>query len=70
MLGLRKMVTTVTAVLVVEHATLMRDSHLVSFYSGSTKTQIGFILVKHRGRRLSTNAKVVPYETITTSTVR
>ncbi|VDO92032.1 unnamed protein product [Heligmosomoides polygyrus] len=43
-----------------------RDSHLVSFYSGNTKTQIDFILVKHRDRRLVTDAKVVPYETVAT----
>ncbi|VDO29701.1 unnamed protein product [Heligmosomoides polygyrus] len=29
-----------------------RDSHFASFYSGHTKTQIGFILVKHRDRGL------------------
>ncbi|VDP12487.1 unnamed protein product [Heligmosomoides polygyrus] len=43
-----------------------RDSHLVSFYSGNTNTQIDFILVRHRDRRLVTDAKVVPYETLAT----
>ncbi|VDP43964.1 unnamed protein product [Heligmosomoides polygyrus] len=43
-----------------------RDSHLVSFYGGSTKTQIDFIRVKHRDRKLLTDAKVVPYETVAT----
>ncbi|VDP13176.1 unnamed protein product [Heligmosomoides polygyrus] len=91
-LGLRKMVTAVVAISVMEHVTLMvsefadshsliadshsltiantmfrkRGSHLVSFYSGNTKTQIDFILVKHRDRTLVTDAKVVPYETVAT----
>ncbi|VDO84993.1 unnamed protein product [Heligmosomoides polygyrus] len=33
---------------------------------GNTKTQIDFILVKHRDRGLVTDAKVVPYETVAT----
>ncbi|VDP13440.1 unnamed protein product [Heligmosomoides polygyrus] len=41
-----------------------RDSHLISYYSGGTKTQIDFILVKDRDRGLVTDAKIVPYETI------
>uniref|UniRef100_A0A183G1U7 Endo/exonuclease/phosphatase domain-containing protein n=1 Tax=Heligmosomoides polygyrus TaxID=6339 RepID=A0A183G1U7_HELPZ len=43
-------------------ASRKRDAHLVSFYSGSTKTQIDFILVKHRDREV-TDAKEVPYDT-------
>ncbi|VDO99442.1 unnamed protein product [Heligmosomoides polygyrus] len=34
------------------------------FYSGSTRTQIDFVLVKDRDRSLVTDAKVVPYETV------
>ncbi|VDP29299.1 unnamed protein product [Heligmosomoides polygyrus] len=41
-----------------------RDSHLISFYSGNTRTQIDFVLVKDRDRSLVTDAKVVPYETV------
>ncbi|VDO81141.1 unnamed protein product [Heligmosomoides polygyrus] len=41
-----------------------RDSHLISYYSESTKTQIYFVLVKDRDRSLVTDAKVVPYETV------
>ncbi|VDO62277.1 unnamed protein product [Heligmosomoides polygyrus] len=84
-LGLRKMVTAVMAVSVMEHVTLLVSEFLmsmetriispsrtqcfeseISFYSGNTKTQIDFILVKHRDRRLVTDAKVVPYETVAT----
>ncbi|VDO81667.1 unnamed protein product [Heligmosomoides polygyrus] len=43
------------------------DSHFISFYSGSTRTQIDFVLVKDRDRNLVTDAKVVPYRP-TTST--
>ncbi|VDP28021.1 unnamed protein product [Heligmosomoides polygyrus] len=43
-----------------------RDSHPVSFYSGSTKTHIDFILLKHRDRKLVTDAKVVLYKTVAT----
>ncbi|KAL6728322.1 hypothetical protein Aduo_010103 [Ancylostoma duodenale] len=43
-----------------------RSSHLVSFYSGNMKTQIDFVLVRHRDRKLVTDAKVVPYETVAT----
>ncbi|VDP02272.1 unnamed protein product [Heligmosomoides polygyrus] len=41
-----------------------RDSHLISFYSGNTKTQVDFVLVKNRDRSLVTDAKIVPYETV------
>ncbi|VDP53773.1 unnamed protein product [Heligmosomoides polygyrus] len=41
-----------------------RDSHIISFYSGNTRTQIDFVLMKGRDRRLVTDAKVVPYETV------
>ncbi|VDO84939.1 unnamed protein product [Heligmosomoides polygyrus] len=34
-----------------------RDSHLVSYYSGSTKTQIDIVLVRDRDRSLVTDAK-------------
>ncbi|KAL6729362.1 hypothetical protein Aduo_000423 [Ancylostoma duodenale] len=42
-----------------------RPSHLVSFYSGSNKTQIDYVLVRYRDQKLVTDAKVVPYETVT-----
>ncbi|VDO63408.1 unnamed protein product [Heligmosomoides polygyrus] len=41
-----------------------RDSHLISYYSGSSKYQIDFVLVKDRDRSLVTDAKIVPYETV------
>ncbi|VDP51690.1 unnamed protein product [Heligmosomoides polygyrus] len=41
-----------------------RDSLFISFYSGSTRTQIDFVLVKDRDRKLVTDAKVVLYETV------
>ncbi|EYC40571.1 hypothetical protein Y032_0606g582 [Ancylostoma ceylanicum] len=41
-----------------------RPSHLVYFYSGNAKTQIDFVLVRHRDQKLVTDAKVVPYETV------
>ncbi|VDO85965.1 unnamed protein product [Heligmosomoides polygyrus] len=41
-----------------------RDSHLTSYYSGSSKSQIDFVLVKHHDRSLVTDAKIVPYETV------
>ncbi|VDO82322.1 unnamed protein product [Heligmosomoides polygyrus] len=41
-----------------------RDSHLISFYSGSTRTWIDFVLVKDRDLSLVTDAKVMPYETV------
>ncbi|VDO99439.1 unnamed protein product [Heligmosomoides polygyrus] len=41
-----------------------RDSHLISCYSGSTKTQIDFVPVKDRDRNLVTDEKIVPYETV------
>ncbi|VDP07980.1 unnamed protein product [Heligmosomoides polygyrus] len=40
------------------------DSHLISYYSGSSKSQIDFALVKDRDRSIVTDAKAVPYETI------
>ena len=43
-----------------------RQSHLITFYSGNTKTQIDFVLIRQRDKKLVTNAKVVPYETVTT----
>ncbi|VDO18556.1 unnamed protein product [Heligmosomoides polygyrus] len=41
-----------------------RDSHLISYYSGSSKSQIDFVLVKDRDRRIVTEAKIVQYETV------
>ncbi|VDP14108.1 unnamed protein product [Heligmosomoides polygyrus] len=41
-----------------------RDSHLTSYYSGSSKSKIDFVFVKDRDRRLVTDAKVVPYEKV------
>ncbi|VDO62965.1 unnamed protein product [Heligmosomoides polygyrus] len=38
-----------------------RDSHLISYYSGSSKSQIDFVIAKDRDRSLVTDAKVVPY---------
>uniref|UniRef100_A0A7I4YN09 Reverse transcriptase domain-containing protein n=1 Tax=Haemonchus contortus TaxID=6289 RepID=A0A7I4YN09_HAECO len=43
-----------------------RDSHLITFYSGENKTQIDFVLVRHRDQGLVTDAKTVPYETVAT----
>ncbi|VDO74116.1 unnamed protein product [Heligmosomoides polygyrus] len=41
-----------------------RDTQLVSYYSGSTKTQIDFVLVRDRNRSLATDEKIVLYETV------
>ncbi|VDO19109.1 unnamed protein product [Heligmosomoides polygyrus] len=41
-----------------------RDSHLISYYSRSTKAQKDFVLVRDRERSLVTDAKIVPYETV------
>ncbi|VDO96432.1 unnamed protein product [Heligmosomoides polygyrus] len=41
-----------------------RDFHLISYYSGSSKSQINFVLVKDRDRSIVTDAKIVPYETV------
>ncbi|VDP06093.1 unnamed protein product [Heligmosomoides polygyrus] len=49
---------------IVNTAFRKRDSHLISYYSGSTKTQIDFVLVRDRDRSLVTDAKIVPYETV------
>uniref|UniRef100_A0A7I4XTQ0 Endo/exonuclease/phosphatase domain-containing protein n=1 Tax=Haemonchus contortus TaxID=6289 RepID=A0A7I4XTQ0_HAECO len=38
-----------------------RDSHLITFYSGEKRTQIDFVLVRHRNQGLVTDAKSVPY---------
>nr|CDJ93339.1 Endonuclease exonuclease phosphatase domain containing protein [Haemonchus contortus] len=43
-----------------------RDSHLITFYSGENRTQIDFVLVRHRDQGLVTDAKTVPYETVAT----
>ncbi|VDO66540.1 unnamed protein product [Heligmosomoides polygyrus] len=40
------------------------DSHLISYYSGSSKSQIDFVLVKDRDRSIVTDAKIVPYKTV------
>ncbi|VDO64283.1 unnamed protein product [Heligmosomoides polygyrus] len=47
-----------------------RNSHLISFYSGNTKTQIDFVLVRDRDRIFVTVAKIVPYEKSPHSIVR
>ncbi|VDP31670.1 unnamed protein product [Heligmosomoides polygyrus] len=39
-----------------------RESQLNSFYSGNSKAQIVFVLVRNRDQGLVTDAKVVPYE--------
>ncbi|EYB87839.1 hypothetical protein Y032_0256g356 [Ancylostoma ceylanicum] len=43
-----------------------RPSHLASFYSGNAQTQTDFVLVRHRNQKLVADAKVAPYETVTT----
>ncbi|VDO90211.1 unnamed protein product [Heligmosomoides polygyrus] len=43
-----------------------RAYHLISFYSGNTKTQIDFVLVRNRDQGLVADAKIVPYETVAT----
>uniref|UniRef100_W6NHB0 Craniofacial development protein 2-like n=1 Tax=Haemonchus contortus TaxID=6289 RepID=W6NHB0_HAECO len=43
-----------------------RDSHLITFYSGENRTQVDFVLVRHRDQGLVTDAKTVPYETVAT----
>uniref|UniRef100_A0A7I4Z469 Reverse transcriptase domain-containing protein n=1 Tax=Haemonchus contortus TaxID=6289 RepID=A0A7I4Z469_HAECO len=43
-----------------------RDSHLITFYSGENRTQIDFVLVRHRDQGLVTDAKTVPYEAVAT----
>ncbi|XGW34867.1 hypothetical protein V3C99_018706 [Haemonchus contortus] len=57
------------------HVTLMaskanrfrkRDPHLITFYSDENRTQIDFVLVRHRDQGLVTDAKTVPYEMVTT----
>ncbi|VDO29016.1 unnamed protein product [Heligmosomoides polygyrus] len=41
-----------------------RDLHIISYNSGSSKSQIDFVLVKDRDRNIVTDAKIVPYETV------
>ncbi|VDO75278.1 unnamed protein product [Heligmosomoides polygyrus] len=41
-----------------------RDSDLISYYSGSSKSQIEFVLVRDRDRSIVTDAKIVPYGTV------
>ncbi|VDO83086.1 unnamed protein product [Heligmosomoides polygyrus] len=41
-----------------------RDSYLISFYSGNTRTQIDFVLVKDRVRSIVADVRIVPHETI------
>ncbi|XGW10231.1 hypothetical protein V3C99_012037 [Haemonchus contortus] len=36
-----------------------RDSHLITFYSGENRTQIDFVLVRHRDQGLVTDAKTI-----------
>ncbi|VDL77297.1 unnamed protein product [Nippostrongylus brasiliensis] len=41
-------------------------SHLISFYSGNTRSQIDYVLVRRRDAKLVSDAKIVPYETVAT----
>ncbi|VDP26497.1 unnamed protein product [Heligmosomoides polygyrus] len=41
-----------------------RHSHLIPYYSGNSKTQIDFVLVKDRCRSIVTDAKIMQYETV------
>ncbi|VDL84135.1 unnamed protein product [Nippostrongylus brasiliensis] len=43
-----------------------RPSHLISFYSGNTRSQIDYVLVRRRDAKLASDAKIVPYETVAT----
>ncbi|EYC43087.1 hypothetical protein Y032_0504g2653 [Ancylostoma ceylanicum] len=43
-----------------------RSSYLVSLYSGNTRTQIEFVLVRRRDQNLATYAKIGPHETVAT----
>ncbi|VDL74066.1 unnamed protein product [Nippostrongylus brasiliensis] len=43
-----------------------RPSHLISFYSGNTRSQIDYVHVRRRDAKLVSDAKVVPYETVAT----
>ncbi|VDP21670.1 unnamed protein product [Heligmosomoides polygyrus] len=49
---------------IVNTAFRKRDSHVTSYYSGSTETQKDFVLVRDRDRSLATDVKIVPYETV------
>ncbi|VDP45943.1 unnamed protein product [Heligmosomoides polygyrus] len=40
------------------------DEKTAEFYSGNTKTQIVYVLVRDRDRNLVTDTKIVPYETV------
>lgn len=46
--------------------TRFRKGHFISFYSGNTKTQIDYVLVRNRDKGHATDAKVKPYETVAT----
>ncbi|VDL71731.1 unnamed protein product [Nippostrongylus brasiliensis] len=41
-----------------------RPSHLTSFYSGNSRSQIDCVLVRRRDAKFVSDAKVVPYETV------
>uniref|UniRef100_A0A0N4WEJ4 Major sperm protein n=1 Tax=Haemonchus placei TaxID=6290 RepID=A0A0N4WEJ4_HAEPC len=43
-----------------------RDTHFINFYSEENRTQLEFVLVRHRDRGLVTDAKTVPHETVAT----
>ncbi|VDL80831.1 unnamed protein product [Nippostrongylus brasiliensis] len=43
-----------------------RPSHLISFYSENTRSQIDYVLIKRRDAKLISNAKVAPYEAAVT----
>lgn len=40
------------------------DFDFILFYSGSSTTQIGFVPVEDRDRKLVADTKIVPYETV------
>ncbi|VDL77308.1 unnamed protein product [Nippostrongylus brasiliensis] len=44
--------------------TMFHPSHLISFYSGNTRSQIDYVLVRRRDAKLVGDAKIVPYETV------
>ncbi|VDL81764.1 unnamed protein product [Nippostrongylus brasiliensis] len=43
-----------------------RPSHLISFYSGNTRSQFDYVLVRRRDAKLVSDAEIVPYETVAT----
>lgn len=45
---------------------IKRPTHLLTYYSGDTKSQIDFILVRRRHMPTVTDVKVIPFETVAT----